>query len=257
MPRHVTCADCHNPHVSDSSPGVAPVVSGRLKGVPGVTADGTYLREATNEYEVCSRCHGFTEPSTPGIQRAEATRIVRVKIDPSNASFHPIAAVGRNAMMTGLLSGYTATSRIGCTDCHNDSDWVAGSNMPRGPHASRYAPILARDYVTADLTPESTANYDLCYQCHDRGQFVTPQATGFPHAVHVVDQQAPCAVCHDAHGSRQNAHLINFMLRDQDGREVVSANASGQIDYVSTGAGRGTCSLRCHGADHAARAYPN
>ena len=108
-----------------------------------------------------------------------------------------------------------------------------------------------------DPTPESSANYDLCYKCHDRGQFVTPQATGFPHAAHVVDQQTPCAACHDAHGSRQNAHLINFMLRDQNGREVVAPNSTGRLDYVSTGPGQGTCSLACHGAQHDARSYPN
>jgi predicted CXXCH cytochrome family protein len=257
MTPHVTCADCHNPHASDNTIGVTPVVSGRLKGVPGVSSDGTPLREATNEYEVCNRCHGFTEPQVPGIQRAEATRIVRVKIDPANASFHPIAAVGRNTTITGLLPGYTASSRIGCTDCHNDSDWIAGSNLPRGPHASRYAPILERQYITADPTPESASTYDLCYQCHDRGRFVTPQATGFPHAQHVVDQQAPCAACHDAHGSRDNAHLINLMVRDSNGRGVVAPNAAGRLDYVSTGAGRGTCSLNCHGSEHDARAYPN
>jgi predicted CXXCH cytochrome family protein len=256
MTRHVTCADCHNPHAANDTAGGAAVVSGRLKGVPGVTADGTYLREATNEFEVCNRCHGFQEPPTPGIQRVEATRIVRHKVDPSNASYHPVAAVGRNASITGLLSGYTATSRIGCTDCHNDSDWVAGSNLPRGPHASRYEPILEREYRTVDPTPESSANYDLCYKCHDRGQFVTPHATGFPHASHVVDQQAPCAACHDAHGSRDNAHLINFMVRDRDGREVVAPNSTGRLDYVSMAPGQGTCSLACHGAQHEARSYP-
>jgi predicted CXXCH cytochrome family protein len=257
MPRHVACADCHNPHAADSSPSQPPLVSGRLKGVPGVSSDGTALRESANEYEVCNRCHGFNEPPTPGIARAEATRIVRVKIDPSNASYHPVAAVGRNPNVTSLLPGYTAGSRITCTDCHNDSDWVAGTNMPRGPHASRFAPILWRDYVTVDPTPESYANYELCYQCHDRGKFITPQAAGFPHAQHVVDQQAPCAACHDAHGSRENPHLINFMLRDQNGREVVAPNSAGRLDYASTGIARGSCSLRCHGADHDARSYPN
>jgi len=257
MTRHVTCADCHNAHATDSTPTLPPAVSGRLKGVQGVTSDGSPLRAATNEYEVCNRCHGFAEPLTPGIQRVEATRIVRVKIDPSNASFHPIAAIGRNPSLPGLTGSYTATSRIGCTDCHNDSDWVAGSTLPRGPHASRYAPILERDYVTADPTPESQSNYDLCYKCHDRGRFLTPQVTGFPHAKHVVDQQTPCAACHDAHGSRQNAHLINFMLRDQNGREVVTANAAGRIDYVAMGPGSGNCSLACHGAQHDARSYPN
>jgi predicted CXXCH cytochrome family protein len=256
MPRHVSCADCHNPHVADATPGQAPTVSGRLKGVPGVSSDGSRLREAANEYEVCNRCHGFQEPATPGLQRVEATRIVSVKTDPSNRSFHPIAAVGRNASIVGLAPGLTATSRIGCTDCHNDSDWTSAGVAPRGPHASRFAPILERQYDTADLTPESAASYDLCYKCHDRGRIVTPQATGFPHAQHVVDQKAPCAACHDAHGSRENSHLINFMLRDQNGRVVVSPGAAGRIEYVSTVPGQGNCTLSCHGASHEARAYP-
>jgi predicted CXXCH cytochrome family protein len=257
MTRHVTCADCHNPHASDGTPGLAAAVSGRLKGVPGVTTEGTYLREANSEYEVCNRCHGETEPPTPGIQRVGATRIVRNKIDPSNASFHPIAAAGRNTSIGGLLGGLAPNSRITCTDCHNDSDWVANSNFPRGPHASRFAPILAREYATADLTPESYSKFDLCYQCHDRDRFVMPSATGFPHARHVVDQQTPCAVCHDAHGSRDNPHLIDFMLQDVNGRPVVAPNTAGRLDYVLMGPGRGSCSLACHGAQHDARSYPN
>lgn len=257
MSRHVTCADCHNPHAADASPGLAPGVSGRLKAVPGVTSEGTQLREATNEYEVCNRCHGFAEPQTPGIQRVEATRIVRVKIDPSNASFHPIAAAGRNSTISTLRPGLSASSRVLCTSCHNDSDYVEGSNAPRGPHASRFAPILEREYVTADRTPESYANYELCYQCHDREKLLAPQATGFDHAGHVVERQAPCAACHDAHGSRQNAHLINFMVRDLNGQQVVAPNAAGRLDYVALGAGRGSCSLNCHGKDHESAGYPD
>jgi predicted CXXCH cytochrome family protein len=257
MPRHVSCADCHNAHATDSTPSQPPLATGRLKGVPGISTDGTVLREATNEYEVCGRCHGYAEPPTPGIARVEATRIVRVKIDPSNASYHPIAAVGRNPSVMSLLPGYTTASRISCTDCHNDSDWSEGTQVPRGPHASRFSPILWKDYRTADFTPESYPNYELCYQCHDRGKFIAPQSSGFSHASHVVDQQTPCAACHDAHGSRGNPHLINFMVRDLDGREVVRPSAAGRLDYQSTGQGRGTCWLSCHGADHDGRAYPN
>lgn len=257
MPRHVTCADCHNAHAADSSPALPPLVTGRLKGVPGVSADGSPLREATREYEVCNKCHGFTEPNTLGIARAESTRIVRIKIDPANRSYHPLAAAGRNPTIQGLMPGYTASSIIGCTDCHNNNDWTPGSVAPRGPHASRYAPILEREYVTADPTPESYANYDLCYKCHDRNALVTEQPQGFPHAKHVVDKQSPCAACHDAHGSQQNAHLINFMLRDETGKEVVSANSVGRLEYLSTGTGRGSCYLRCHGVDHNPENYPD
>jgi predicted CXXCH cytochrome family protein len=257
MARHVTCADCHNAHAADSAPVSPPLVPGSMKGVPGVTADGTALRAAANEYEVCNRCHGFAEPSVPGIMRDEATRIVRVKIDPSNASFHPIAAVGRNPNMTGLLGGLTPSSRISCTDCHNNSDWVTGSTAPRGPHASRYAPILERQYITADPTPEAYANYELCYKCHDRNALTTPQPSGFPHYEHVVEEQAPCAACHDPHGSRENKHLINFMLLDANGAEVVRPNAVGVLDYTSIGPGRGSCSLSCHGTEHGGTSYPD
>lgn len=257
MVRHVTCADCHNAHAADSTPASPPLVSGRLKGVPGATTDGTVLRVSANEYEVCVRCHGFAEPGVPGIMRDEATRIVRVKIDPANASFHPIAAVGRNPNVTGLLGGLTPSSRISCTDCHNNSDWVAGSTVPRGPHASRYAPILERQYVTSDPTPEAYANYELCYKCHDRNALTMPQPSGFPHYEHVVEEQASCAVCHDPHGSRQNPHLINFMLLDANGAEVVRPNAAGMLDYTSLGPGRGSCSLSCHGEAHDDTRYPD
>ena len=122
----------------------------------------------------------------------------------------------------------------------------------------------------------------MCYKCHDRNSILgapigpagVPPAsavrtrrapiaprigaavtTGFPHWSHVVKDQAPCAVCHDAHGSRANAHLIDFMTRDAAGTPVVSANSAGQLGYVTTGLGHGTCSLKCHGTDHAQLAY--
>jgi hypothetical protein len=188
--------------------------------------------------------------------RAEPTRIVRLKVDPANASYHPVAAVGRNTTISGLRPAYTASSMIRCTDCHNNNEWVAGSLAPKGPHASRYAPILEREYRTDDRTPESYANYELCYKCHDRDALLAPQLTGFPHATHVVDQQAPCATCHDAHGSRDNAHLINFMLQDMTGATVVAPDATGRLEYQTGGPGRGTCYLQCHGANHGPRSYP-
>ena len=155
----------------------------------------------TYEFQVCNKCHGFREPATPGITRVEATRIVSTKIDPSNRSFHPIATTGRNAQMSGLMLGYTTSSMIGCTDCHNNNEWtIATGNAPRGPHASRFAPILERNYMTADGTPESPSNYDLCYKCHDRNSILGDVT--FPHKVHLVDQQTPCSICHDSHAKR-------------------------------------------------------
>jgi len=256
MPRHVACQDCHNAHAATSRPALPPLVPGVMQGVRGVGAGGVPVQEATFEFQVCAKCHGFREPATPGITRVEATRIVSTKIDPSNQSFHPIAAPGRNATIQGLVPGYSATSIIGCIDCHNNNEWQTPTGIaPKGSHASRYAPILQRYYQTTDLTPESMANYDLCYKCHDRNTLLREQLGTFPHNKHVVQQQAPCAACHDAHGSRQNAHLINFMTLDINGKTVVSPNLSGRLEYVSTGPGQGTCYLSCHGRDHAGIAY--
>ncbi len=147
---------------------------------------------------------------------------------------------------------------IGCTDCHNNDEWTTVTGIaPRGPHASRYAPILERNYLTTDRTPESAANYDLCYKCHDRNALLADQVGTFPHGKHVVKSQASCATCHDAHGSRQNAHLINFMSRDTNGatrREALRARAGSNT--WSRGPGKGTCYLTCHGTDHAPLSYP-
>jgi predicted CXXCH cytochrome family protein len=257
MPRHVACEDCHNAHAASSMIAAPPMVSGKLQGVSGATTAGSMIAESSFEYQVCNKCHGLREPGTAGIARVDSTRLVGAKIDPGNRSYHPIAAVGRNSTIKGLLPGYTSSSIIGCIDCHNNSDWTPASALmtPKGPHASRYAPILERNYATADPSPESPVSYDLCYKCHDRNMLMRNTTVGFPHRLHVVDQREPCAACHDAHGSRQSPHLINFMVRDITGNSVVKRNSIGRIDYVPTLPGKGSCYLTCHGSEHNPKTY--
>lgn len=255
MQRHVTCADCHNAHAANSTPAQPPFVSGRQLSVAGVTSSGSQIAESTFAYQICIKCHGFSEPNTVGIVRVDASRIVSSKIDPNNRSYHPIATLGKNATIQGLLLGNTASSMIGCGDCHNNNDWAATGAAPKGPHASRFAPILERNYASNDPTPESVTSYDMCYKCHDRNTLLREQTGIFPHRRHVVDQQTPCAVCHDAHGSRQNAHLINFMLRDGSGKAVVAADHSGRVEYQTALAGSGSCYLTCHGVEHTPKSY--
>ena len=255
-PRHVACSDCHNPHAASSIPGAAPGVSGKLRGVEGVTLSGSPIREAGFEHEVCSKCHGMKEPVTPGILRQSGTRNIRSKIDSSNRSYHPIASIGANPSIRGLMADYSASSLITCTSCHNNDDWVLPGTNPRGPHGSRYEAILERQYLTNDPMPESPQSYDLCYKCHNRSFLVNDQAGTFPHRKHVVDAAAACAACHDAHGSKQNAHLVDFMLRDRTGKVVVSRSAvQNRMEFISLGPGRGQCYLQCHGVNHEPRSY--
>lgn len=256
MPRHVACPDCHNPHATASRAAAPPAAAGSLHGVRSVTLGGSVIDDPNFEYEVCNKCHGMKEPTTPGILRQSGTRNIRFKIDPSNPSYHPIAATGPLAAIPGLEAGYTASTMIGCTSCHNNDDWTALGTEPRGPHGSRYEAILAAQDVATDPSAESPQSYALCYQCHNRTFLITDQANTFRHQSHVVTDQAPCAVCHDAHGSRGNVHLIDFMLRDRTGKVVVGPSAAQRrLEYTPLGNGHGQCYLSCHGVNHEPKAY--
>lgn len=260
MPDHVTCVDCHNPHqtTSTAAPTAAPSASGRLRGVQGVTLSGSVIDSVNNEYEVCLKCHGMKEPTTVGEIRQDNTRNIRLEIALINPSFHPIAAPGKNTTIAGLEPGYTASSMILCTDCHNNDQWTPAGLAPRGPHGSRYEPILVQEFQAGDPSPESFSTYALCYNCHDRATLFTDGPGRFPHNSHVVLQNTSCAVCHDAHGSRQNPHLINFMLRAKAGNTVVSPSVqSGRLQYVPdpTNPGHGSCYLNCHGVEHNPMSY--
>jgi predicted CXXCH cytochrome family protein len=256
MARHVTCSDCHNAHAATSTSATLPVAPGPLRGVKSVTQSGSVIPDPAFEYEVCNKCHGLNEPTTIRLTRQSASRNIRTKINPGNPSFHPIAAPGKNPTMQGLEAPYTTSSLISCISCHNNDSWTATGTNPKGPHGSMYDPILVAQYKTSDPSVESYQNYALCYQCHNQTYLITDQATTFPHRRHVVTSQASCATCHDAHGSSQNARLINFMLRDGNGTVVVSPSAStGQLSYTSLGIGHGQCSLSCHGYDHKPSKY--
>jgi hypothetical protein len=140
---------------------------------------------------------------------------------------------------------------ISCTDCHNNDQWTPSGTAPRGPHGSRFEPILQMEYNTVDPSTESYASYALCYKCHERSSILY-NTIGFPHKQHVVDQRTSCAVCHDAHGSRQGTYLINFMTMSQQGAPVVRPSKSGRLEYVPDPArpGHGKCYMTCHNTDH-------
>jgi len=258
MSRHVTCTDCHNQHAVNSDSATPPLISGRLRGVSGIDISGAAVSEAINEYEVCFKCHGLQDQATPlGIVRQDNNRNVRLEITDSNSSHHPVTAIGKNTTMGGFEPGYSTTSIIYCTDCHNNDQWTVTGSNPRGPHGSIYEPILEREYQMNDPTPESFQTYRLCYKCHRRDYIIDDEPEIFEHKKHVDNGDVPCAACHDPHGSRDNLHLINFMLVDPSGRTVVSPSSSGRLEYNTNGNGAGECYLRCHGENHNPLSYPD
>ena len=250
MERHVTCSDCHNPHTVKAASGNSGSLPGALYGVQGFNASGAKTSRANFEYEVCFGCHGVTEQSrAAGIRKDPITNAL-LEFNPGNLSYHPVVAPGRNPNVGALEAGYTASSRILCSDCHSSDN-----STVKGPHGSRYEPILERQYELQGPSPESYQAYALCYKCHNRTSILSDR-NGFPHRLHVVDAKASCATCHDAHGSRSNPYLVNFMIRAKTGQTVVSPSSSGRLEFHALGPGKGECYLSCHGSDHDPKVYP-
>lgn len=249
-PRHVECADCHNPHAVRTATAVAPNATGALTGVKGVNASGGIINAVAYEYELCFRCHADSVNRGPArVNRQYVQTNTRIEFRPSNASFHPVESAGRNPNVPSLIAPWNIGSRMYCTDCHNnDRGPGAGSSGPNGPHGSAYTPILERNLNLLDNQPETVTAYAMCYKCHDRTSILNDRS--FPrHHLHISDVRAACTTCHDSHGVELQARLINF------NRDYVSPSSNGRLEYVSTGLFRGTCSLTCHSFDHRALSY--
>jgi len=267
--RHVTCADCHNPHQSSRKIASAPRAGGALAGVWGIDRNGLKVDPVLFEYEVCFKCHADSanQPQAKGpppgrtVRRAVIEVSLRRAFDPAAPSFHPVVAPGRNPKVPSLVAPLTASSQIYCGDCHGSDETSTGGGVPRGPHGSIYPYLLARNYGTADGTPETPEAYALCYQCHSRDKLLSTETT-FSRLDPAASQReslhrrhlqggAPCSACHNAHGVSaaagnpvNNAHLIDFDV------SIVGQTSQGLRRYQSAGPGAGSCALSCHGRDH-------
>ena len=255
--RHVECQDCHNGHAVLTDTGdIDP--SGTLNDVAGIGIDGFEIDPVTHEYQLCFRCHGDTQyQSADPILTSRliaGTPNLRLDFQTSNPSYHPVAGIGANTNVPSLILPWSVDSIIKCTDCHNNN--IETASTARGPHGSIYAPILERQYDTADNTAESLTAYALCYKCHDRNSILADQS--FPkHSKH-LSANVPCNACHAPHGVRPDAsgqhdgtHLINF---DKD---IVTPNSSGFLYFEDTGDVSGNCYLTCHNKNHPPCNYRN
>ena len=250
LTKHVECEDCHNPHASNNQSASPPDVNGFLIGVKGVNTNGTAVNPSQYEYEVCYRCHADSpdKPSSPTVRQI-AQNNVRMEFDLSNPSFHPVEGAGVNPNVPSLISPYTISSKIYCSNCHASD----GTGSPKGPHGSIYPQILKMQYLTGDNITESAAAYALCYSCHNRNTIINSSGSFGQkiHRKHIVSDNTSCNVCHDPHGisSSQgnltnNTHLINFNT------SIVSPDGLGRLRFEDTGTFSGRCYLICHGRNH-------
>ena len=248
--RHATCADCHNPHAASTVPGGKNQISGALAAVPGVSASGGIVPAVTQEYELCFRCHGDSAARGPAsVPRQFVQTNTRLEFSPGNISFHPVESIGKNSSVPSLILPLTTASQIGCSDCHNsDQSLAAGGYGANGPHGSVFAPLLERLLLLTDGTPYNPADFALCYKCHSSSVVDSELASSWQyHRKHIENDRAACTTCHDSHAATQ-PHLINFNTA-----YVLPSN--GVLQYLSTGANHGNCTLSCHGYDHKNTAY--
>jgi hypothetical protein len=248
MPKHVECADCHNPHVTRGGARArAPQIKPAMAGASGITGSGVRVAPAAFEYQVCYKCHAGTGTvRLPLVNRVFVNTNVAREFSPANASYHPVEARGKNHSVPSLLQGWTTTSRVYCTHCHGNSS----TSGPRGPHGSAYRPLLVARYEVRDKTRESSSAYALCYGCHNRASILRNDSFS-QHKRHIGDEKTPCSVCHDPHGvsatqSSGGTHLINF------DRDVVSKSGKARTGpiFKDRGVRRGSCTLKCHNRDH-------
>ncbi|MDH5324319.1 MAG: hypothetical protein OEZ68_04510 [Gammaproteobacteria bacterium] len=239
--RHVECVDCHNPHASGVTVGVA--------GLSGVTFQNTVVSPITNVYQLCFRCHGDS-PNLPAPRtvRQFPQNNIKSLFDTTNSTYHPVAGTGKNLNVPSLIPPLTVNSTITCIDCHGSD-----SGLTNAPHGSVYSPILKLQYTATGNAAESAAAYALCYKCHDRTAILGN--TSFPeHQMHIVGENAPCSVCHDAHGVSAAAGGVGSIALINFDTNVVSPSG-GVINFTSTGVFSGSCQLVCHGTDHPPEIY--
>jgi hypothetical protein len=173
------------------------------------------------------------------------------EFSPNAVSYHPVIAAGANASMPdALLSPWTSTSVMHCTDCHGNSR--VGPDDPRGPHASANAHLLKKSYTAPGITQPSG---DLCFDCHDLYTYTAQGSssgltsnfrrnTNNLHISRSEHRNTGCGVCHEVHASGR-AHLIS--LYD------AATNPEGELtSYTESSPGnyqKNNCSTRttaCH-----------
>jgi len=243
--RHVECFDCHNPHQAQKTRGgrggasaSPPDITQNLVGVKGVNLSGVVVAEAEYQYEICFKCHADNSFAPPTVPRQILEDNIRLKLDPANPSYHPIAAPGRSNYVPSLRPYYNTGDMIYCTDCHNND----GSTRLACPIGSIYPHILREQYIQDDYASYTYSNYALCFNCHDPNILFSSRSTFPPHDSHVRQYSIPCSACHDPHGVPQargateaaNAHLINFDTRF----------ATGTYDSIAK-----SCNVTCHASN--------
>jgi predicted CXXCH cytochrome family protein len=286
--RHVECVDCHNPHGAVAGTATAPTLLPTLTGATGVepsyTGIGaptsfTWMSPVTQEYQVCFKCHssyttlptylpdgisnqtfvadGLKKLTTSINGQTPDSRDMALQYNPNAASFHPVMAAGKNlnVLATAFRNGWTFSSRMYCTNCHNNP-LATTPGHGNGPHGSSNLHLLDKgntgtaQYNTVHASQGGNAN-EVCTKCHAGPTDGSPSRFT-KHAYHASPTgtaKAECYACHDSHGS-EAFHLINFN-RNGTPACVTSVTTTTTNAFVHVaGTAFNSCVTTCHGVGH-------
>lgn len=239
-PRHVECVDCHNPHsLLATDPAGGP--NATLNNVWGITESGARISPVTHEYQICYKCHGDSA------NRPAGSTNKRLEFLSTNPSHHAVAGPATTTSVPSLISPWTVSSRLKCSDCHG-SETTTGA---QGPHGSTFAPLLKRNFFTGFGGTYTTARYALCFGCHN-SSIVMSSSSWSRHNMHVANADKDnCKACHNSHGSQNSTHMVRF----NTGFSYITPSSSGRLEFIDNGTRRGTCYVTCHGEDHNPETY--
>lgn len=284
--RHIECVDCHNPHGVKAGTATAPTLLPTLTGARGVepTYSGAgaptgfvWQNSVSQEYQVCYKCHssyttlpsytpdgfrltafladGLKKVTTGGtnLQIADS-RDMAQEYNPSNLSFHPVMAAGKNLNINAgtFQAGFNYTSQIYCSDCHTNEN--AGAGYGRGPHGANNLHILdngtgaGTNYNYVSAHGGGMANqYEVCSKCHQVASYYTNDNNSRFQFHNYHTTKEGCFVCHDTHGS-ENYHLMNFS-RNEGSFTAVNPNSTDAFRHAA-GTATNSCVCTCHGTSH-------
>ncbi len=159
---HVECVDCHNPHAAYASalPTLGRQHGAHASGLAGRHQGRQHRRHGGEPGRVRVRdLLPLPQQQQPGgvAHRAPARPEQHAAGVPAWATRPSIRwrPSGRSTTVPSLLSPWTTSSRIKCTDCHNNNagPYSTGTGTTpsgtgvNGPHGSTYPLLLERQYV--------------------------------------------------------------------------------------------------------------
>lgn len=253
--RHAECADCHNPHAAKATTVTsAPNLPPTMAGVSGISSSGGAVTRATNEYEVCFKCHADSnnKPQSPAytLYGREAVRTTTAS-DPYNVRLDLTSPIARHNVVQPARPGISpslrptmldlagtptgrslqASAYIYCSDCHNsDGARDSGGTSPNGTHGSKWPHLLERSYAE-NVVPAQGAGGRL---------------TGIPYTSGINGSYALCDKCHDLDGRLNLSGAGTDAVFGKHRSHVVSDGASCSVCHASHGVQSGTASGNAH-----------